>query len=246
MMADVAEAGYEGIEGFAPQTAGDLVALAELAAQYGLHIVNVGGPTPLDRVRFNIALGNDAVEVPSQRRPGGSWDQPVFGTALSAAELQSAAAALHEVVGYCRAHHIVPFHHIHFGTVLETKADVDALLPLVAGLTILFDTGHLLASRSDPMATLEAHAGSIGHVHLKDLWAAEPDTWRMDLAAWQARRAEFTELGRGSFALDVAAIMSKLGEIGYNGWVSVEQDTARRPAAEAARMNRQYLSDLGY
>ena len=68
VLAEVAEAGWDGVEGLKIDSGDDLVAKANLARKNGLHLVNVGGPSPLDRVRYNIALGNDAAEVPSCRR----------------------------------------------------------------------------------------------------------------------------------------------------------------------------------
>ena len=65
---EVAEAGWDGVEGAKLENADALIEKANIARKYGLHLVNAGGPTPLDRVRYNIALGNDTAEVPSRRR----------------------------------------------------------------------------------------------------------------------------------------------------------------------------------
>ena len=43
---EVADAGYEGIEGLPIKSPENLVEMATLTAKYNLHIVNVGGPSP--------------------------------------------------------------------------------------------------------------------------------------------------------------------------------------------------------
>ena len=46
VMQIVSEAGYDGVEGFGAKTADELVDMAALAAEYGLHLVNFSGPDP--------------------------------------------------------------------------------------------------------------------------------------------------------------------------------------------------------
>lgn len=50
------------VEGLGIESPDQLVEMATLARSLGLHIVNAGG-AGIDRVRFNITLGNDAAEV---------------------------------------------------------------------------------------------------------------------------------------------------------------------------------------
>ena len=47
---------------------------------------------------------------------------------------------------------------------------------------------------------------------------------------------------------DARAALEKLEEVGYDGWVSVELDRPYppKPAAEAAKSNREYLRSIGY
>ena len=45
VLAEVAEAGWDGVEGLKIDSGDDLVAKANLARKNGLHLVNVGGPT---------------------------------------------------------------------------------------------------------------------------------------------------------------------------------------------------------
>ncbi len=235
----VATAGYEACEGFAPATADELVAIAALAAQYGLHIVNIGGPTPADRVRFNVALGNDAVEVPACSKAGFGGPHP------TAEDFARAGDSLKDVIAQCERHRVKPFHHAHIGTMIETKEDADRMLAATPGLTLLLDTGHLTCAGSNALETLWAHQDRIGHVHLKDFSADDPASWRWPGSKfWEEGR--FKELGDGNMGLDVPAVLQALEAIDYAGWVSVELDRASMEMAEAARYNREYLRRLGY
>ena len=71
---EVAEAGWDGLEGIGAKNADELVSLATLARKYGLHIVNVGGPPATEKVKYNITLGNGASETPGLRRA--DWGGP--------------------------------------------------------------------------------------------------------------------------------------------------------------------------
>jgi inosose dehydratase len=235
----VAEAGYEGVEGFSPVDAEGLVQIACLAAQYGQHIVNIGGPTPEDKARFNATLGNNASEVPAAGRGNFGGPNPTDE------DFAAAAAFLAEPIAICEKYHLKPFHHAHIGTMLETKEDADRLLVAAPGLYLLLDTGHLTCAGSNGLETLWAHKDRIGHVHLKDFYADDPQTWKWpESKFWEQGR--FKELGDGNMGLDVPGVLKALEEIGYDGWVSVELDRASMDMAEAAKYNREYLKRLGY
>jgi len=235
----VANAGYEACEGFGPETAEELVEIASLAAQYGLHIVNIGGPTPEDRVKFNIMLGNAAAEVPARSKGEFGGPDPTD------ADFARAATTLKDVIALYERHRVKPFHHAHIGTMIETKEDADRMLAAAPGLYLLLDTGHLTCAGSNALETLWAHQDRIGHVHLKDFYADDPTTWHWPGSTfWDEGR--FKELGDGNMGLDVPGVLKALEEIGYDGWVSVELDRASMDMAEAATYNREYLKRLKY
>ncbi|MFC7588978.1 sugar phosphate isomerase/epimerase family protein [Nonomuraea antimicrobica] len=100
------------------------------------------------------------------------------------------------------------------------------------------------------MTKLREWSDRVGHVHIKD-----GDT--KILAQALADGVDLRELmGRGGFArlgegeLDLPAVVRTLDEIGYAGWIVIEQDTlpgrrtvAQNIADQAA--NRRMLKDLG-
>ena len=116
-------------------------------------------------------------------------------------------------------------------------------------LWLLFDTGHLLAAGSDPMQVFDKPIlpNRIGHVHLKNFHANDPQSWNHRTQKF-GEQGRFAELGAGNVGLDVEAVLSALAEVGYEGWVSAELDRPYppRPPAEAAKVNRGYLASLGY
>ncbi len=242
VLREVADAGWEGVESVPISSSESLVEMATLARSLGLHIVNAGGDG-LDRVKHNVTLGNYAAEVPALRR--GDWG----GADPTDEDFENAARTLDQILDYCVAHDIKGFHHAHLWTLIETVEDAERLLSVAPNLWLLYDTGHLLAAGSDPMDVFESDIlrNRIGHVHLKDCHADDPATWDYKTQRF-GEKARFAELGAGNLGLDVRAVLKELEAIGYDGWVSNELDRPypERPPAEAAKVNREYLSSLGY
>lgn len=234
-----AECGYDGVEGVRAESCEDLVEKAVLAARWGLHIVNVVGPDPGARILYNCALGNRAVEVGSARKAD------YGGRSMTAEDFARAARDLEPLIELAVSLGMAPFHHAHRGTVIETAEDAEAMLRAAPKLMLLLDTGHLLCCGADPIEVLRRHPGRIGHVHLKDFWAHDPATWDNWTSTW-GEEGEFQELGRGNFGFDVGEFMHELDRSGYQGWVSVEQDTSRRAPELSAKANRDLLRALGY
>jgi len=245
VLKEVADAGYDGVEGVTVKDPQDLVQKAELAAKYGLHIVNAGGaPTPIDYVKFNIALGNDAAE------PTWLMRSEYGGNSPSAEDMARAAKTYGEILAYCAAHHVKCFHHIHINTILETQEDAERVIKVIPGLWLLFDTGHLQAAGSDPMKLLESVGNRVGHVHLKDFYADDPKTWKWDFKTSKfGETGRFCELGRGNGKMrDIKKVLKKLESLNYGGWIAIELDRVffTKTPAEAAKVNRDFLRGLGY
>lgn len=241
VLGEVARAGWDGVEGFRARNADQLVEMAALAARFGLHWVNMTGRDGIATAKYNLTLGNDAAEAVSSRRP--SHGDP------SDEDIARAARSFEPVLAFCRDHHVKCFHHAHLGTMIETVRDAERLLQAAPDLWLLLDTGHLLAAGSDPLQAFCSPVlrNRIAHVHLKDFHADDPATWN-HRAGKYGRDGRFAELGAGNMGLDVKAVLVGLEEAGYEGWVSAELDEPypRRPPAEAAAVNREYLRRLGY
>lgn len=241
---EVAEAGWDGVEGIGVSSSDELVEMATLASSFGLHLVNIGGQgSAIDAVKYNITLGNDAAEVPGLRRSNWGGNNP------TEADFKQAAQTLDEILDFCDRYNMKGFHHAHLGTMIETVKDAERLMSVVPKLWLLFDTGHLLAAGSDPMQVFDKPIlrNRIGHVHLKNFHADNPQSWNHRTQKF-GEQGRFAELGAGNVGLDIGAVLSALTEVGYEGWVSVELDRPYppRPPAEAAKVNREYLASIGY
>jgi inosose dehydratase len=238
VMEIISDAGYDGVEGLNAATPEELVDLAALAAEYGLHLVNFGGPDPETKARFNATLGNDSAEVPMK------WYPP--GQEPTAEDREALLGSLQENLETFGKYGLKPYHHIHVRTILETTEDCARMLERLPGLWLLYDTGHLLAANSDPLEVLARWPHRIAHVHLKNFYAENPAAgWdRHADDFWQTCR--FCDLAEGNVGFDVKAALDGLVAAGYQGWVAVEEDHPRRPIPDVIKDNREFLRSLGY
>ncbi|WP_218105200.1 sugar phosphate isomerase/epimerase family protein [Micromonospora rhizosphaerae] len=177
-------------------------------------------------------------------RPG---TPPDLASALPAAAWPGFAARVQQAVDRCRDRGLEPVFHYHLGTDVETEAEADRLLELT-DVAICLDTGHLTLAGGDPVAALRKWAGRIGQVHLKDADLAAHGRVREaggGLAEVVAAGG-FCALGTGD--VDLAGVLHGLDEIGYAGWLVIEQDAPEqgrdldRVRADQ-RANRRWLQE---
>ncbi|HTW98080.1 MAG TPA: TIM barrel protein, partial [Acidimicrobiales bacterium] len=140
--------------------------------------------------------------------------------------------------------------HPHAGTYVEFADEVDHLLEATDPelVKLVLDTGHLAYAGMDAVARIREYRDRLGYVHLKDVDAGVlADVRRNALGFWDAYRAGvFCVLGSG--LNDFAAVRDALNEVGYEGWLTVEQDAdptgssdPRRDAIASLRL----LSSVG-
>ena len=146
-------------------------------------------------------------------------------TALSRDDWAFAAktlARLDEVVGEYGMTQAI---HPHLRTVLETRADFEALLD-VSDVGWTLDTGHMQIGGMDPLEFIDMAFERIRHVHLKDVV--------MDLAApvfagdqsimEGVQAGMFCNLGCGE--VPIGDVVTALEARGYDRWYVLEQDAA--------------------
>ncbi|MBP7243552.1 TIM barrel protein [Amaricoccus sp.] len=122
--------------------------------------------------------------------------------------------------------------HPHAGGYIEFADELDRIAsdvsPDLAGLCL--DTGHMDYSGMDPVETIRTYADRLDYIHFKDIDAAK-------YADVMSRRIRFFEacaegvmcpIGRGR--IDYPAIHRLLGEIGYGGFITIEQERDPRNA----------------
>lgn len=140
--------------------------------------------------------------------------------------------------------------HPHAASFVETPEEVAILLELT-GIPLVFDTGHYLygSGVSEGEVVLEGirrFGPFIRYVHLKDLDPRVAERARRE--GWDYRRALgeglFTELGRG--VIDFRQVIRLLLELGYRGFLTVEQDVlpGMGTPKESAARSRAYLREV--
>lgn len=213
----------------------------EAAVRTARLLAEVGGPDNL------IVLGNDPYTDPTRTKYAGRIS-PEQG--MSEARWHSFAEGANRIARAVKRETGLRtvFHH-HIGTWVETPEETARFLSLTDPdlVGLCFDTGHYRFGGGDPVAGLCRHADRVWHVHFKD---HDPRV------AAQSRREEwdgvqsvahgiFCELGKGD--VDFSAVIRELHEIGYRGWIVVEQDVlpGMGTPKESAQRNRDYLRSIG-
>jgi inosose dehydratase len=120
------------------------------------------------------------------------------------------------------------YHH-HMGTVVQSEAEVDALMEsCTPDVELLLDTGHLVFAGGDALRVASRHAARIAHVHCKDI---RPEVLRRvlngDTSFLEAvLQGVFTVPGDG--CIDYDSVFVPLRKANYTGWlvVEAEQDPA--------------------
>jgi inosose dehydratase len=269
VLVSIADAGYEGTELGPPGYLGTRDELRARLDDRGLELV--GGYVP---IRFSEpdALDEDLRGLDATldlfEAAGASGARPVFADAGSPARAaRPGAAATDRSLGFddpgwrrfadgvaraaelARARGFEPTFHHHTATHVEAPWEIERVLELT-DVGLLLDTGHLALGGGDPVQGLRDWRDRIDHVHVKDYRRAVLDSVVADRAdmeeAW--RRKVFVELGTGD--VDLPAFFAALREIGYRGWLVVEQDLIPAPdedeteAMAAQARNRQWLRDV--
>lgn len=159
------------------------------------------------------------------------------------------AEGLARVVEICRARGYDPTFHHHTATYIEAQWEIERLLE-VSDVGLCLDTGHLLVGGGEPIRAIREWAQRINQVHLKDARLSRLEEIVSEGAPVEEiwRRQAFCALGDGD--IDIARVLDGLADIGYSGWVVVEQDVLPDPAdpkqpAIDQRRNRDYLQAHG-
>ncbi|WP_295753077.1 TIM barrel protein [uncultured Oscillibacter sp.] len=144
-----------------------------------------------------------------------------------------------------------PVIHPHAGGYIEFADEIEAVVRDIpyelAGLCL--DTGHLYYSGMDPAAYLKKYANRLDYVHFKDV--CEP-VYQQVLG----ERIRFFEgCGKGSMcpigtgSLDYPGIKKALEDIGYSGYITIEQERDPRNSDTSLRdvkASVDYLKSVGY
>ena len=141
--------------------------------------------------------------------------------------------------------------HPHAGGYIEFADEIDRIVADiphdVAGLCL--DTGHLYYSGMDPVQWLSRHAERLDYVHFKDIDRAVFDRVLKQHIAFFAACAEGVMCPIGKGAIDYTEIRKTLLALGYNGYITVEQERDPRNAGsslEDVAASRRFLQSVGF
>ncbi|MDE2516096.1 MAG: myo-inosose-2 dehydratase [Rhodospirillales bacterium] len=207
-------------------------AAAELAAlRPHLDLLRAMGSSVLVFAETSHAIHGDLAR-PLSARPVLAADRwAAFGARMTAL----AEATLREGVR-------LVYHH-HMGTVVQSEADIDALMAHTgAAVHLLLDTGHATWGGADPAVLAARYRARISHVHAKDVRPAVMA--RAKAEDWSFLRSVlagvYTVPGDGM--IEYPAVFRALP--GYAGWVVIEaeQDPAKAHPLTYATMGRANLA----
>jgi inosose dehydratase len=205
--------------------------LAQLRAH--LDLLKALGSRVLVFAEVSGAIHGDRARPLAQRPRLGSSDWREFGARMT----QVAAATAAEGVQ-------LAYHH-HMGTVVQSEADIDALMEVTgAEVGLLLDTGHASFAGADPVALARRHAARVRHVHAKDVRAAVAErALREDWSFLHAVvEGVFTVPGDGY--VPFADVFRELRS--YSGWIvlEAEQDPKKADPSSYATLGLRNLRQL--
>jgi inosose dehydratase len=150
----------------------------------------------------------------------------------------------------CRERGYDPTFHHHIGGEIESPQEIDRLLELT-DIGLCLDNGHLAVAGGDAVEGIRRWGERINHVHIKDADLEAVEALVRESAPveelWEQQ--VFTPLGEGQLGCD--RVLDALAEIGYRGWLVVEQDIFPQSGARAEKaeldqeVSRAYLRHRG-
>lgn len=162
-------------------------------------------------------------------------------------EFMRMCEGLNKLAEYAKSNGIRACFHHHMGTCVQTLEETERMLDNTSDdLLLCYDTGHWTFSEVDPLAILEKYPNRIGHVHLKNM--RKPVRDQAIKESWSflksVRNGAFTVPGDPEGCVDFPAVLQKLDEIGYEGWIMVEaeQDPAKANPFKYAKMAYEYIT----
>ena len=144
---------------------------------------------------------------------------------LTDPEWASLCDSLADIDTLADSHGLQQVFHSHFGSVVETDAELARILE-GSEVSLVLDTAHLTLGGTDALELLDRYAHRVGLVHLKDVDSALAARLTAgELSLMEAvQRGLFPPLGRGEVA--IAEIVTRLEQSGRDLWYVLEQDAA--------------------
>ena len=146
---------------------------------------------------------------------------------LPLAQWKGMMQTIDECAGVCLDHGITPVLHPHTGTYIEYLDETERAMNdlTIDRVKLCVDTGHCYYAGMDPAQIIRTYGDRVAYMHFKDVNAEVHKKVIENSIDFYNAIAEgvFCPLGEGD--LDFDSVYAALADIGYEGWITVEQDT---------------------
>jgi sugar phosphate isomerase/epimerase len=207
------------------------VGLAHAALAGYVPVADVAGVDTLFAGTAACGAGRARVTVPKVP-PGGSWTEA----------FEAARRDVARVADQARRHGVQALIQIHHGNVVSTASAAVRLLDGIdpAHVGVIHDLGNLTVEGREGLGTyrpgLEILGPWLAHVHVKNVvWTPGP-AQADGTVDWAWSWAPLPQ-GMG----DVKAYVRALAEVGYDGWVTVENFTTQPPLSDRLAADLAYM-----
>ena len=217
--------GFDGLERLQAASGDDVLYKASRYRRLGMDFATCLGPSIETSIRWTAALGKTYV-----------W------TAVGGNTFDVFCRQVNAQAAICKLWGIKTGLHNHMGSLVETQPQLEEFLRRCPDCGLVLDTAHLAGAGGNPVEIARKYADRLVAVHLKDWLVMKPE---IGLDKWWDR-GRFCELGAGNVGLDNVAVMRTLAEVGYNGWVFVEQDSHLQDPLKDLAKSRQLLKKAGF
>jgi sugar phosphate isomerase/epimerase len=221
--ADLRRIGYDGVERLTAATEAEALRQAARMRRLDVDYTTVLAPTPALSIQWTAAFGREYV-----------W------TAVSAKDFDAFCRQAEIQAQACLRWGVRAALHNHMGTPVETQEQLETFLIRSPNTGLILDTAHLAAMGGDPVAVVRAYPERLMALHLKDWLLSDPNA-----SEWY-NRGRFCRLGEGNIGLDNRAVLNALREVGYEGWIFVEQDAHLREPLEDLAESRRFIQAAGF
>lgn len=233
---EIKQAGYDGVECLEPLSKlGPVGVFKMMVEEEGLQLASLSS-----NVRISADEKNDLAEAMEKVSFGshfgigslmttGGWMSD--GLKKEAKSYKALCKRLDSLAQFASKFNIQIAFHNHLDTIVENEKDILSLLEFSNSTKLCIDTGHLIATGSEPSEVIEKFAASIALVHLKD---------------WDPKVKDFVELGKGILRDKIKNILETLAGINYTNWLIVELDKTSSTPFESAKISRDFLKEVGF
>ena len=147
---------------------------------------------------------------------------------------------------------VVFFHHKERGTIhlkLRSQQHTGAGWVTLIGHQYFIDTGHLAYAGTDPVETLRRYWDRVDYIHFKDI---DPTVFDQVMAQKirffdACAKGVMCPIGRGN--IDYPAVRALLSELGYGGYITIEQERDPQNAGsilDDLAASRTFLKQTGF